>query len=72
MSTIEDRILRLEVAAGLAEPPLSWVNKQNIDKLKLCGFSISEASRLIINNFGEIPDKLRYYTDKLDSTEEHF
>lgn len=72
MLTIEDRILRLEVASGLAEPPLSWVNKQNIKKLKLCGFSMQEARRLIINNFGEIPDKLRYYTDKLDSTEEHF
>ena len=72
MSTIEDRILRLEVASGLAEPPLSWINEQNIEKLKLCGFSMQEAKRLIISNFGEIPDKLRWYTDKLDSTEEHF
>ena len=72
MSTIEDRLLRLEVVTGLAEPPLSWINEQNIEKLKLCGFSDQEAKRLIINNFGEIPEKLRYYTDKLDSTEEHF
>lgn len=72
MSTIENRLLRLEVATGLAEPPLSWINEQNIEKLKLCGFSDQEAKLLIINNFGEIPDKLRWYTDKLDSTEEHF
>lgn len=72
MSTIEDRLLRVEIILLLAEAPSDWVKPTLVEKLQGCGYSLEESRQILINNFGKIPDNIKYFTDKLDNSEEHY
>jgi len=55
MSTIEDRISRIEVLMGLAPVPQSWgITAERVLTVSLTrACSLYEAKRALIENFGE-------------------
>jgi len=69
VSTIEERLIRLEVPLNLTDPPKEWIIQSNIDKIVALGYSEQEASNILIKNFGNIPSNLRYFINELESNE---
>lgn len=51
------RLLRLEALTGVVAPPKDWVTLEKVNKIRGKGIGIDDAKRILIKNFGVVPDK---------------